>query len=197
MAVTDIIRGPAKIYAAPVGTALPSPTTVAYGTAWGGSWVDLGTTLAEVAVNYQREDSDIEVEQYLMPVAGYPSKEELMIETTLAEITAAGLLYLFGGAIATTAASTATVALEQLTSGGSLNNRYFAWGIEAPFVDANNNLLPIRILIYRAIAKLNGKMAFAKKTATGVPMQLKAYASTSLAAGSQMWLFQKVTGPKL
>lgn len=196
MAVADILMSPAKIYFAAVGTALPDPNSVGYGTAWGGAWSDLGYTLTPITVNYSQDLFKLEVEQLTLPVKGLITMEEVAIETTLAEITAANLSLAFGGTVATTAAGTAQVALEQLISGGSPNISYYAWGLEGLYVTAANVSLPVRMLIHRGSAVLNGALTFSKKEAVGIPLSITAWADTTKAIGAQLWAFQKTTAPK-
>jgi hypothetical protein len=196
MAVADILQSPARIFYAAVGTALPNPNSVAYGAAWTAPWADLGYTLNPITVSYNKEIFKLMVEQVTLPIKGTTTDEEVVIETTLAEITAANLMLAFGGSIGTTAAGTAQVALEELKSGGSSALSYYAWGIEGLYVDASNNQLPVRILIYRGSAVLNGNMQFAKAAAMGIPLQITAWADTTKAAGQQLWTFQKTTAPK-
>ncbi len=195
MAVADILLSPAKIYYAAVGTALPDPNSIGYGTAWGGSWSDLGYTLTPISVGYSQEIFKLEVEQVTLPVKGLITMEEVTVETTLAEITAANMLLAFGGAVTTTAAGTAQVALEELKSGGSSSITYYAWGLEGLYVDSNNNQLPVRMLIYRGSAVLNGSLNFSKREAVGIPLQITAWADTTKTAGQQLWTFQKTTAP--
>jgi hypothetical protein len=196
MAIADILMSPAKIYFAVTGTALPDPNSVAYGAAWGGAWSDLGYTLTPITVGYSQDLFKLEVEQITLPLKGLISSEQVTIETTLAEITAANLSLAFGGTVATTAAGTGTVALEQLTSGGSPNIAYYAWGLEGLYVTAANVSLPVRILIYRGSAVLNGSLTFSKKEAVGIPLSINAWGDTTKAAGAQLWAFQKTTAPK-
>jgi hypothetical protein len=196
MAVADILLSPAKIYYAATGTALPNPNSVAYGTAWGGTWADLGYTLTPITVGYSQDIFKLEVEQVTLPLKGLITMEEVTIETTLAEITAANMALAFGGSVGTTAATTAQVALEELKSGGSPSISYYAWGLEGLYVDASNNQLPVRMLIYRGSATLNGSLQFSKKAAVGIPLSITAWADTTKTAGQQLWTFQKTTAPK-
>lgn len=195
MAVADILLSPARIFYAAVGTPLPNPNSVAYGAAWTAPWADLGYTLAPITVGFNQEIYKLEVQQVTLPIKGLITMQEVTIETTLAEITAANLLLAFGGAITTTAAGTSQVALEELKSGGSSSIPYYAWGLEGLYVDASNNQLPVRVLIYRGSAVLNGNLTFAKAEPVGIPLQITAWADTTKTAGQQLWTFQKTTAP--
>lgn len=195
MAVADILLSPARIFYAAVGTALPNPNTVAYGGVWTAPWVDLGYTLTPITVGFNQEIYKLEVQQVTLPLKGLITTQEVTLETTLAEITAANMALAFGGSVSTTAAGTAQVALEELKSGGASSITYYAWGLEGLYVDANNNQLPVRVLIYRGSAVLNGNLNFSKSEPVGIPLQITAWADTTKTAGQQLWTFQKTTAP--
>jgi len=195
MAVADILLSPAKIYYAPVGEALPNPNSIAYGVAWAGNWKDLGYTLTPITVGFNQEVYKLEVQQVTLPLKGLITSQEVMIETTLAEITAQNMALAFGGTVATTAAGTSQVALEELKSGGSSSILYYAWGLEGLYVDASNNQLPVRVLVYKGSATLNGNLNFSKSEPVGIPLQITAWADTTKTAGQQLWTFQKTTAP--
>ena len=40
--VADLIVGPARVFYAPVGEALPDESSIGYGDAWGGNWTEVG-----------------------------------------------------------------------------------------------------------------------------------------------------------
>ncbi len=196
MAVADILMAPAKIYKAPVGETLPAEDSIAYGTAWGGNWTDLGYTLAPITVAYSQDQTQLEVEQLTLPVGGIITMEKCQIETTLGEINAANIAIAFGGSVTTQGASTAHVAKEELVSGGSGALSFFAWGIEGLYTTAAGVQLPVRMFIYKGQAVLNGNLNWSKKEPVGIPLQITAYADTSKSAGAMMWKFQKVTAAK-
>ena len=196
MAVSDIIIAPATIYTAPVGEALPSESSVAYGAAWGGNWVNVGTTLTPVSLSYSGDLYELEVEQLAGAVKRLKTKENAMIETSLAELTGANLNYLVDGTLTTTAASASVRGNEKVEAGGNTYISERAWGFEGLFKVDVTIQLPVRIFLYRANAILNGKLEFSKKAATGLPLQVQGLLDTTKVVGKQLLMFQRVTAKK-
>lgn len=193
MAVTDILVTPATIYYAPVGEALPDETSVGYGDAWGGNWVDLGYTLEPVSLSYETETFELEVEQITLPVRRVRTKETVMIETSLAEMTATNLALVVDGTATTTAAGVGQVGFDEILAGGSVDLSEYAWGFEGFRVTAANVRLPVRVFLYRGQAVLNGQLTFAKGAGVGIPIQIKALPDTTQTAGEQILVIHNVT----
>lgn len=197
MAVGDIIIAPATVYYAPVGEPLPSMHTIDFGEAWGGNWVNAGYTLAPVTLKYNQDLFQLEVEQVTPPIKRLRTKEELMIETTLAEITAANLGLTMDGTVTVTAAGASARANEIFEVGGKTAITERSWGFEGFFKydgSTNQYQLPVRVFVYKANSILNGNLEFSKKAAVGIPLQISALADSSKAIGKQLAVFQKVTG---
>lgn len=190
---SDIILSPARLFYAPVGEALPDETTVEYGAAWGGNWTELGYTNAPITLSYSYDEYEVEVEQVTLPLRRTKTGEDVMIETTLVEITADNLQLAMGGAVTTTAAGAAQRGFEELRAGGETALDTYAWGFEGRYEDATGTAFPVRLFLWKATATLNGDLAFAKAQETGIPIQVKALADTSQPAGQQLLVFQKVT----
>jgi hypothetical protein len=193
MAVTDILVTPAKIYRAPVGTALPDETTVAYGASWGASWTDLGYTLEPVSMSYETETFKLMVEQLTAPVRSVRQEETVTIETVLAEITGANLALALDGTTTTTAPGAGQAGYDQVEAGGSVSIAEYTWGFEGYRLAANNAKLPVRVFIYRGVATLNGQLTFAKSAGVGIPLRIEALPDTTKEAGKQLLVIHNVT----
>ncbi len=193
MAVTDILVTPATIYYAPVGEALPDESSIDYGEAWGGNWVNLGFTLEPVALSYETETFELEVEQITLPVRRVRTKETVMIETALAEMTGANLALVVDGTVTTTAAGVGQVGFDEILAGGSVDLSEYAWGFEGFRVTSANVRLPVRMFLYRGNAVLNGQLTFAKGAGVGIPIQIKALPDTTQDAGEQILVIHNVT----
>ena len=193
MAVTDILVTPATIYYAPVGEALPDESSIDYGEAWGGNWVNLGFTLEPVALSYETETFELEVEQITLPVRRVRTKETVMIETSLAEMTGANLALVVDGTVTTTAAGVGQVGFDEILAGGSVDLSEYAWGFEGFRVTSANVRLPVRMFLYRGNAVLNGQLTFAKGAGVGIPIQIKALPDTTQDAGEQILVIHNVT----
>ena len=193
MAVTDILVTPATIYYAPVGEALPDESSIDYGEAWGGNWTNLGYTLEPVALSYETETFELEVEQITLPVRRVRTKETVMIETSLAEMTGANLALVVDGTVTTTAAGVGQVGFDEILAGGSVDLSEYAWGFEGFRVTSANVRLPVRMFLYRGNAVLNGQLTFAKGAGVGIPIQIKALPDTTQDAGEQILVIHNVT----
>lgn len=192
MSVSDIILGPAKAYYAPVGETLPSENSVSYGAAWGGNWTAFGYTKTPLSFNYTSEEFDAFVEEALGSVKRIKIKEELTIETTLAELTGGNLYFAMGGTLTPTAAGGAQVGKEELTMGGSGVLAEHAFGFEGLYQTSTGSQFPIRVFVYRGTVKLNGALEFGKSDYPGVALQVKAMSDLTKTLGQQLFLFQKV-----
>lgn len=193
MAVTDILVTPATIYYAPVGETLPDETSVAYGEAWGGNWVNLGYTLDPVAWSVEKTTFELEVEQLSTAVRSVTQTETSMIETNLAEFTGSNIALATGGTVTTTAAGVGQVGFDEITGGGSVDLSEYAWGFEGFRITSGNVRLPVRLFFYRGIAVVNGQLTFAKSAGVGIPLQVKALADTTKDPGEQLWVIHNVT----
>lgn len=193
MAVTDILVTPATIYYAPVGEALPDETSVGYGDAWGGNWTNLGYTLEPVSLSYETTTFELEVEQITLPVRRVRTGETVMIETTLAEMTATNLALVVDGSSTTTAAGVGQVGWDEILAGGSVDLSEYAFGFEGFRVTSANVRLPVRVFFYKGNAVLNGQLTFAKGAGAGIPIQIKALPDTTQAAGEQILVIHNVT----
>lgn len=193
MAVADIIIAPANLYRAPVGEVLPDEDTIGFGTAWGGGWVNMGYTLTPVSLAWNQEIFKLEVEQLTAAVKTLRVGEEGMIETTLAELTAANMNLLMDGVVTTTAAGAAVRGSEILRAGGKVSITEYAWGIEGLFKVDGTIKLPYRVFFYKGTAILNGQLQFGKRVAAGLPIQITAIPDDTKTAGEQMIEIQKIT----
>src|SRR5512139_3997978 len=97
MAVADILITPATIYRAPVGTALPDESTVAYGAAWGGAWINVGYTLEPLSMSFEPEIFKLFVQQLTNPVKTSKTTEAVTFETVLAEWTGSNIALALDG----------------------------------------------------------------------------------------------------
>lgn len=194
--IANIIKSAATVWFAPDGESLPSADTIAAGAAWGGNWAQMGYTKAPVAVKYEFEEQDIEVEEFLAPVDRYKIKETIMIETTLAEIIADYLKLGAGGTVTTVAASSSVVGKDVLEGGNDAILTKYTFGFESTWKNSSGVLLPIRFFVKRATFKLNGELTFSKKNGEypGIPLQIAGLADTS--NSGRLFKFEKVTAPK-
>jgi len=192
--VSDIIVSPASVWTAPLSTAVPADT-VAAGAAWGGAWVKLGFTKEALKSKYEFDELDVEVEQSLAPVDRVKIKENMTLETVLAEFYLDGIQYGTQGTVTDTPAGVGQPGKEELAVGGvsTLTKRMF--GFEGMYIDEDGATFPVRMFIWKATAKLNGDLEFGKKDYTGTPLQIKALADLTKSAGQTLFKISKILEP--
>lgn len=190
--VANLLRGPAVVWYAPVGEAPPADS-VAAGVAWGGNWARLGYTKADLEAEYEAEEQEFEVYEELTPVDRNKTAENLTLETTLAEVTSAYLALGTEGTASTTAPGAGQVGKDELVQGGEAELTKRAWGFEGIYVDSAGTKRPVRVFIWKATSKLNGKLTFGKAASPGITLQIKALADTSKAVGQKLFKMQRVT----
>lgn len=193
MAVTDIIIAPATIYHGPVGEAIPDETSVDYGDAWGGNWVNAGYTMQPLSMMHNRDIFGLEVEQLTGEVKRRVTKEVWNFETVLAEATPTNLQLAVGGTVSTTAAGASQRAFQDLDVGGATVLDELSWGFEGFYENASGVLFPYRIFVWKANAVLNGAFQFAKAAGSGIPIQIRALIDDSQADGEKFVKIQRVT----
>ena len=200
--VANIIKSGAVLWFAPVGTADPDETGVTSGSAWGidtgsAGWQRVGYTKAPLTFAYEDEQIDIETEEELAPVKRLRTKENITLETALAELSAATLQLALGnqGSITTTPSGSSQRAYEETTLGGVAEIMEMKWGFEGIYLDDSGNDFPIRFFIHKGTAKLNGALEFSQKSGeyVGIPIQIKALADSTQSAGNKLCKFQRVT----
>jgi hypothetical protein len=196
--VGNILKTGAVLWLAPAGEALPSGDDIAAGAAWGGNWARVGFTKAPVAVKYEDEEHEIEVEEFLAAVDRVRIKESILIETVLAEVTG-DYLKLGAGGVVTSVTATASVTGKDILEAGNDNVKpKFVVGFEGTYVNAAGVSLPVRFFVHRATIKLNGELTFSKKNGeySGVPVQIAGLGNTTGSPSGRLFKFEKITAPK-
>lgn len=193
--VTNIIVGGATLWYAPVGEAIPDETSVAFGGSWGGNWAKLGFTKAPLTLAYEREEADIEVEEALTAIKRVATKEDLTVETVLAELTSDYLGLATSVAAATTAAGAGQTGFDEIKVGGNIAIDEYAWGFEAEYITAAGVSHPVRLFIHKGTAMLNGQLEFSNRSGDypGIPLQIKALVDSAKTKGEQLFHWQRVT----
>jgi hypothetical protein len=103
---TNLIHGPATIYAGVFGVAEPAKTTAALIGAPGAGWTDVGGTLDGLTWNMNREYSKLMVDQISYRVGTRLTEADDTFETKLAEPTLDNLKLVLNGGTVTVGATT-------------------------------------------------------------------------------------------
>lgn len=191
--VADLIVGPATVYYAPAGTALPDEDAIDYGDAWGGSWVALGTTKTPVTVKFEVERGEAMVEQSTVPLKRWIISEKAAIETVIAELNTDSLQLLMEGTETVTAAGAGQVGMSEFEMGDTNTMTVRAWGFEGLYLTDAGVSFPVRVFIYRATSVINGDLEFGKADYTGMPLRIEALGDVTKAMGKRLVKVQKVT----
>lgn len=183
--VFNIIKSNAIIYVGPVGEAPPDANHAA-GLAWPGNWQRVGFTKEAVTLKYEDTRTSIEVEEVLAKIDEIRTSEMVQAETVLAELTGDYLHLLVGGEL------DKVESLEKLEVGNEVRVDKKAWGFEGVRFDETDQARPVRFIIYRASAKLNGDLQFSKHEDdyTGVPLHVEGMAD--MAHSGKVFEFQRV-----
>jgi len=180
MAASDVLVSPATVWYAPVGTALPNPSTLLAGQTWTAPWANLGYTLEPTTLNMNVTPFDLYVQQLTVPLRTIRTQVDVMLETVMGEFTANTLKLATDGTVVTTAAAAGVSGRDEITVLASkVDVSLFAFGIEGVRVTDANARLPVRIFIPRGSAVMNGPVTFAKDAGIGIPLQFKAFADSA------------------
>ena len=189
--ISDIIVTSARLWRAPVGTALPADT-LAVDAAWPSGWVDVGYTLEPVKASYTFDVLDVMVQQEMGAVKRIRVKEALKLATVLAELTAGNLALAFAGDASTVAPTADAPGYEEFAVGGKYELPESAWGLEGSYVDEDGILRPIRVFVWRATAAAGGEVAFNREAVAGVPLEVSALHDRSKAKGKRLLIARRV-----
>ncbi len=147
--VANVISGPAKLFLAPKGTAIPTLT---------GSETDFasfstpGFTDKGIEIDYTSTDKDIDVDELTTPVDVLITAEKLIVNVVLAETTLENLYFCISGGV--------LVSANELTIGGKVRPSEFVLGVMGPAPSTNKTR---QVLIYRVMPKGNPKIHYQRK----------------------------------
>jgi hypothetical protein len=150
-----------RLFHAPFDTTIALPDDdIAWGTAWGAPWEELGYTQDGIVLRLTLEREEITVDQLVDPVLMPASSREIAIETQLAEWTGENLARGFGqGEVTTSAPAVGTKGFTDYTLGGDIVEDFGSWGLDfqKPY-DGE----PIRTIGYRGLATGDVEATFGK-----------------------------------
>lgn len=192
----DILIGPGKLYRAPVATANPDESTVAFDTAWGGAWVDMGDLIEgnPVTVSPGEEFTKVYTERSTAPSNAVRTRREPMVKCTLAEHSVANMAVVLDGTAATTAAAGGgQKGYSEIPFGATPDVSIYKWGIEAYRKDADDTKQPVRWFFHRGYLRMAGDTEYAKQNPTGIPVEITILRDSSQSAGEELGILQIVT----
>lgn len=196
MADQDILIGPGKLYRAPLEEANPDESTVAYGGAWGGNWVDMGDFIegSPIVLSIAEEFTKVYTERSTAAKNAVRTRRETMVKGTLAEHSVANMATVLQGTAETTvAAGGGQKGYSEIPFGTESDVDFYKWGIEALRKDDDDNNQPVRWFLHKGYIRLAGDINYAKQNPTGIPIELTILGDGSQAAGEELGILQIVT----
>jgi hypothetical protein len=169
--VANVVSGPAKLFVAPVGTAIPNLTGNVSAFA---AFTDVGFTDKGVEFDYSATDKDIEVDELTSPVDILIDKEKVEINVVLAETTLENLYFCISGG--TLASAT------ELTVGGKVRPSEFVLGIHGPGPNGGTR----QIIVYRAMPQGNPKVHWQRNDKTMFAAKFRGLADSTRADGANI-----------
>ena len=196
MADQDILIGPGKLYRAATGEANPDDSTIGYGDAWGGNWVDMGDLLegSPVVLSLAEEFTKVYTERSTAPKNAVRTRRETMVKATLAEHSVVNMATLLQGTAETTAAAGGgQKGYSEIPFGTQSEVTFYKWGIEALRKDSDGNDQPVRWFLHKGYIRLSGDVNYAKQNPTGIPIEITVLGDGSQDAGEELGILQIVT----
>ncbi len=192
MTKENVILGSGKLWYAPLATANPDETSVAYGAAWT-SWTSLGDTLTPMVLGYSDTRKAVKTQQALGVVKEYRTDVAITLKTTLAELSGANLALVLGGTNTNTAAGASQKGFSQVKAGRDFVVDTYKFGFETLRVDTAGVSQPLRFFFHVGSIMPDGDMSFDKENETGVPVVITVYEDTSQSAGQEFMVVDIVT----
>lgn len=192
----DVILGPGKLYRAPVATANPDESTVAYGTAWGGSWTDMGDFPegSPITIAMAEDVYKVYSEQRTTARGVTRTRREAIVKGALLELSIANwAIALQGTATTTAAAGGGQKGYSEIPFGSQTDVTLYKWGIEALYVDSANVNQPIRWFLHKGFFRMTGDVQYAKTKETMLPFEIAIIGDDTQALGEDLGIFQQVT----
>lgn len=192
----DVILGPGRLYRAPVAEANPDESTVAYGAAWGGGWVDTGDFPegSPITIALAEEVYKAYSEQSTVAQAVTRTRREAVVKGALLETSIANwAIALQGTAETTAAAGGGQKGFSEIPFGAQTDVTLYKWGIEALRVDAANANQPIRWFFHKGFFRMTGDVAYAKTKETMLPFEITVIGDSTQTAGEELGILQIVT----
>jgi len=196
MADQDILIGPGRLYRAALSTANPDESTITFGEAWGGTWVDMGDLIegSPVTLGMPEEFTKVYTEQSTSAKNAVRTRREPVIKCSLAEHSIANMAVLLQGTAETTAAAGGgQVGYSEIPFGDQAEINFYKWGIEAFRKDSADNVHPVRWFLHKGYVRMSGDTTYAKRTPTGIPIEITVLGDGSQTAGEELGILQIVT----
>jgi hypothetical protein len=192
----DVLLGPGRLYRAPVGEPNPDESTIGFGIAWGGNWVDVGDFPegSPVSISLAEEIYKVYSEQLTVTLGVTRTRREALITGALLELTIENWVVALQGTSTTTAASGGgQKAYTEVPFGAQADVTLYKWGVEALRVDASNVNQPIRWFFHKGIFRMTGEVAYAKTKESALAFEISIIGDLTQLPNEELGVLQYVT----
>jgi hypothetical protein len=184
------------MYVAPLLTANPDESTVAFGAAWGGAWVDVGDFPegSGVAISLAEEVYKVYSEQLTVTLGVTRTRREAMLTGSLLELSIANWeLALQGTAVTTAAAGGGQKGYSEIAFGASADVTLRKWGVEARRYDDAGNPQPVRWFFHQGFFRMTGEVAYGKTKESALAFEVTIIGDLSQDSGEELGILQVIT----
>lgn len=149
------------------------PTDSAWGTAWGGSWVDIGYTDGGLRFNVSTTFDDVKVDQSIDPVLTVATGRDIRLSGNMAEFTTANMKVATGqGTSSTTAATSGVRGHTDLAFDATIALTYLTVGFD---VHASGDGESFRPVAWRSQARSNPQVQFTATAKAAIPFEVECF----------------------
>lgn len=173
----NFVLGPADLWVAPSGTALPTTAAADPGT----GWTNVGATDGGVKVEIDETVTDLNADQVLLAVGGRVTGQAITVTATLSEITLANLAMTMATDPALTQGTSGATPTDSKLSAddstSSTQTSYLSIIVDgwAPRGKTTGQSLRRRILVPKTLPETKTSLTFDKKTQQGLAVTFHAY----------------------
>lgn len=172
---TNLIQGPGTLYKGAFGATEPTDTAV-NAVPPASSWTDMGGTQDGVKLTVDQTYSELEVDQITLRVGSRLTKQDFMIETSLAEATLTNLSISLNGG--TSASGSGYESFEPNVTSSATQPNYFAVILDGYAPEQ----LRRRIIGRRMLNTESSELAYTKDKQTLIPVKFAGHYVSSVIA---------------
>ena len=178
-----VLPGPVKIYVGPASTTAPT-SSIAKGTAWGGSWVEVGFTAGGAMLKLGTEKAEAVMDQYNAPVKDIITQQSIELNFVAGEGTLTNLKQALGYGTVTSGSTESTFGV----AGTEVLGTNYAYGVEvyAPGATSSNSWYQ-RYIIWIGSSQEVGDVELKKDGIMGIQYNVKGIIDTTQTSTEQLW----------
>lgn len=180
-----VLPGPCKVYMCPLASAASAPAaTILYGTAWGGTWVEVGFTMGGVVAETSFSNYVVQPDQYNAGVAEARTQDGIKVTFAMLEATLTNIKQALGIGTITTGSTESTFGV----AGNDMFVTPYGLGFEsyAPGASASSAKYR-RLIVWRAIQDSGFQIEAKRDAQQQIGASFHGQIDTSQASTEQLW----------